>query len=32
VLIMTPAGERPLPAVLHRLARHYELKDELDGA
>jgi serine/threonine protein kinase len=32
VLIMSPAGERPAPAVLARLARHYELKDDLDGA
>jgi serine/threonine protein kinase len=31
VLIMTPSGERPSPVVLRRLARHYELKDELDG-
>jgi serine/threonine protein kinase len=32
VLILSPAGERPSPAVLARLARHYELKDDLDGA
>jgi serine/threonine protein kinase len=32
VLILAPAGGRPSPAVLARLARHYEFKDELDGA
>ena len=32
VLIMAPAGERPSPAVLDRLARHYEFKEELDAA
>ena len=32
VLIMLPAGERPSPATLGRLAHYYELKDELDGA
>src|SRR5277367_214892 len=32
VLIVLPAGERPSPASLDRLAHEYELKDELDGA
>ncbi len=32
VLIALPAGERPSPASLDRLAHYYELKDELDGA
>ncbi len=32
VLIVMPAGERPSPASLDRMAHHYELKDELDGA
>ena len=32
VLIVAPAGERPSPASLDRLAHEYELKDELDGA
>ena len=32
VLIMAPAGERPSPAILDRLARHYEFKEELDAA
>ena len=32
VLIVVPAGERPSPASLDRLAHEYELKDELDGA
>ncbi len=32
VLIVLPAGERPSPTDLARLARQYELKDELDGA
>src|SRR5271163_4178060 len=31
-LIVLPAGERPSPASLDRLAHEYELKDELDGA
>ena len=29
---MAPAGERPSPAVLDRLARHYQFKEELDAA
>src|SRR5277367_5362206 len=32
VLIELPAGERPSLADLDRLAHHYELKGELDGA
>jgi serine/threonine protein kinase len=32
VLAVVPAAEHPTPAVLDRLAREYELKDELDGA
>src|SRR5271170_4683350 len=32
VLIVLPAGERPSPASLDRLAHEYELKDELDDA
>jgi PAS domain S-box-containing protein len=32
VLAVLPAGERPAPAILRRLAHEYELKDELDGA
>jgi hypothetical protein len=32
VLVIAPAAERPSTAVVDRLARHYELKDELDGA
>src|SRR5271154_4832854 len=32
VLIVAPAGERPSPAGLDRLAHEYELKDELHGA
>ena len=32
VLIVAPAGERPSPASLDRLAHEYELKDELHGA
>jgi PAS domain S-box-containing protein len=31
VLAVLPAAEHPTPAVLGRLAREYELKDELDG-
>jgi len=31
VLIVLPAGERPSPTNLARLAHQYELKDELDG-
>src|SRR5271154_635563 len=31
-LIELPAGERLSPADLDRLAHHYELKGELDGA
>ena len=31
-LIMAPAGDRPSRAILDRLAHHYELKGELDGA
>ena len=32
VLIMAPAGERPSPTILDRVAHYYELKSELDGA
>src|SRR5260370_29861616 len=32
VLAVLPAAEHPTPATLDRLAREYELKDELDGA
>jgi hypothetical protein len=32
VLAVLPAAEHPAPATLDRLAREYELKDELDGA
>ena len=32
VLAVLPAGERPPPASLDRLAHEYELRDELDGA
>jgi PAS domain S-box-containing protein len=32
VLAVLPAAEQPTPATLDRLAREYELKDELDGA
>src|SRR6266851_2133694 len=32
VLAVLPAAEHPTPAALDRLAREYELKDELDGA
>src|SRR5258708_29352349 len=32
VLAVLPAAERPAPAILDRLVREYELKDELDGA
>ena len=32
VLIMAPAGDRPSLAILDRLARHYEFKEELDAA
>jgi PAS domain S-box-containing protein len=32
VLVVLPAAEHPTPATLDRLAREYELKDELDGA
>src|SRR6202048_2037317 len=32
VLAVLPAAEHPTPATLERLAREYELKDELDGA
>src|SRR3982075_3741890 len=31
VLAVLPAAEHPTPATLDRLAREYELKDELDG-
>ena len=31
VLAVLPAAEQPTPATLDRLAREYELKDELDG-
>jgi hypothetical protein len=31
VLAVLPAAEHPAPATLDRLAREYELKDELDG-
>ena len=31
VLAVLPAAEHPTPATLGRLAREYELKDELDG-
>jgi len=32
VLVVLPAGERPSPSSLDRLAHEYGLKDELDGA
>src|SRR3981081_839596 len=32
VLAVLPAAEHPTPATLGRLAREYELKDELNGA
>src|SRR5580704_5053789 len=32
MLAVLPAAEHPAPAALDRLAREYELKDELDGA
>src|SRR4030081_3590929 len=32
VLAVLPAAEHPTPVTLDRLAREYELKDELDGA
>src|SRR5882757_3967678 len=32
VLAVLPAAEHPTPTTLDRLAREYELKDELDGA
>jgi serine/threonine protein kinase len=32
VLIMAPAGHRPSPAILDRLAHHLKLRDELDSA
>jgi PAS domain S-box-containing protein len=32
VLVLSPAGEHPVPATLDRLAHEYGLKDELDGA
>jgi PAS domain S-box-containing protein len=32
MLAVLPAAEPPAPATLDRLAREYELKDELDGA
>ena len=32
VLVVLPAEERPLPAILDRLAHEYELRDELDAA
>ena len=32
MLIVLPAGERPSPAALDRLAHQYELKDEFDSA
>ena len=32
VLAVLPASERPPPAVLDRLAREYELRDELDAS
>ena len=31
VLIVRPAGERPSPVILARLAHEYELADQLDG-
>jgi len=31
VLAVLPAGERPQPAILDRLAHEYELRDELDA-
>ena len=31
MLAVLPAAEHPIPATLDRLAREYELKDELDG-
>src|SRR3982074_528693 len=32
VLVVLPAAEHPTPVTLDRLAREYELKDELDGS
>jgi serine/threonine protein kinase len=32
VLMLWPAAERPSPESLDRLAHHYELRDDLDGA
>jgi serine/threonine protein kinase len=32
VLAVLPAAEHPTPATLNRMAREYELKDELDSA
>jgi len=32
VLVVLPAAEHPTPAFLDRLAREYDLRDELDGA
>src|SRR5260370_33658727 len=32
VLAVLPVAEHPTPATLDRLAREYELKNELDGA
>ena len=32
VLVVTPAAERPSPAILDRLAHEYELRDALDAA
>src|ERR1700730_7265222 len=32
MLAVLPAAEHPTPATLDRLAREYDLKDELDGA
>ncbi|MBV8663255.1 MAG: hypothetical protein JO107_09150, partial [Hyphomicrobiales bacterium] len=31
VLAVLPAAERPLPAILDRLAHEYDLRDELDA-
>src|ERR1700738_4372820 len=32
VLAVLPAAEHPTPAILDRLVREYELRDELEGA
>ena len=32
VLVVLPAAERPLPAILDHLSHEYELRDELDAA